>query len=338
MSHRFPTRRRLRLAGALALLAALAGTVGIASTSASGAAKVTVVVGVPRNFGYLSTLWARNVQPPGVNVEYKYFPVFTDMLTALNAGQIDLTEIGDVGAAQSYVNGGGKVQAIAVTQPNSLNCGLLVPKSSTVANFADLKGQKIIFLRSTNSYIGFLHELQATGLQESDFNIVELAGPPANVAFESGQVAGYYTIDPNLSDIVNQTGARELATCKSIGVANVYPYVATTSAIQTKSKALGEIVQALADNYAWIKAHRQKQAQLLAGKLGFGPAAILTTYKRGSQGLQLVNKGWLATEQKVFDQLVAAKIVPSPVKSSQVFLSTFNKDITPRAGAANASW
>lgn len=142
MSHRFPSRRRLRLASALALIAALGATVGLTSTSASGAGKVTVVVGVPRNFGYLSTLWARNVQPPGVNVEYKYFPVFTDMLTALNAGQIDLTEIGDVGAAQSYVNGGGQVQAIAVTQPNALNCGLLVPKTSTVKTFAQLKGRR----------------------------------------------------------------------------------------------------------------------------------------------------------------------------------------------------
>jgi sulfonate transport system substrate-binding protein len=338
LSRRFPTRRRLRLATAAALLAAIAAAVGLASTSASGAAKVTIVVGVPRNFGYLSTLWARNVQPPGVNVEYKYFPVFTDMLTALNAGQIDLTEIGDVGAAQSYVNGGGKVQAIAVTQPNSLNCGLLVPKTSTITSFAQLKGQKIIFLRSTNSYIGFLHQLQASGLQESDFDIVELSGPPANEAFANGQVAGYYTIDPNMADIVDQTGAHEIASCKSIGVQNVYPYVATTSAIQTKSKALGEVVQALADNFAWIKAHRQQQAQLLSKKLGFSQASILTTYKRGSQALQLVSPAWLATEQKVFDQLITAKIVPSPVKSSQVFLTQFNNDIKPRAGAANAAW
>lgn len=48
---------------------------------------VTLTVGVPRNFGYLSTLWARNVQVPGVKIEYKYFPNFVDMLTAFNGRQ-----------------------------------------------------------------------------------------------------------------------------------------------------------------------------------------------------------------------------------------------------------
>ena len=100
-----------------------------------------VTVGVPRSFGFLSTLWARNVQPEGVKVEYQYFPVFTDMLTALNSGKIDLTEVGDVGAVQSYVNGG-KVQAIAVTKPNDENCGLLVPKDSDGAELRRPEGQE----------------------------------------------------------------------------------------------------------------------------------------------------------------------------------------------------
>ena len=121
-------------------------TAAAARPLAAAATSPTIKVGVPRNFGFLSTLWARDVQPEGVKIEYKYFPLFTDMLTALNSGKIDLTEIGDVGAVQSYVNGG-KVQAIAVTEPNDKNCGLLVPKDSTAQTFADLKGKKIAFLK-----------------------------------------------------------------------------------------------------------------------------------------------------------------------------------------------
>ncbi|MBV8744592.1 MAG: hypothetical protein JO134_06065, partial [Xanthobacteraceae bacterium] len=49
---------------------------------------VVLTVGVPRNFGYLSTLWAKNVQVPGVQIEYKYFPNFVDMLTAFNGRQL----------------------------------------------------------------------------------------------------------------------------------------------------------------------------------------------------------------------------------------------------------
>lgn len=331
-------RRLAPLAAAAIALAALAGCGSSSPSGTSSSAQAanggttTITVGVPRSFGYLSTLWARNVQPPGVHVEYKYFPLFTDMLTALNSGKIDLTEIGDVGAVQSYVNGG-KVQAVGVTEPNDRNCGLLVPKNSPVHTFADLKGKKIAFLKSTNSYIAFLHQVKAAHLKESDFKIVEITGPPANKAFATGQLDAYYSIDPNMADLVEQTGGRMISTCRQAGVQNLYPYVATKDAIAGKSAAIGKVLQAVADNIAWIQKHPDEQAKLLAPKLGFSQTAIKTTYARGATGLQKIDSAFYAKEQPVIDELVAAKIVARPVKASDVFLPTFNADITPQAGS-----
>jgi sulfonate transport system substrate-binding protein len=304
-------------------------TTGSATAASSSAPTQTITVGVPRNFGYLSTLWARNVQPEGVKIEYKYFPVFTDMLTALNSGKIDLTEIGDVGAVQSYVNGG-KVQAVAVTQPNDRNGGLLVPKDSTATSLADLKGKKILFLKSTNSYTGFLHAVKEAGLKESDFQIVEIAGPAANKAFESGQVDAYYTIDPNLADLVEQTGAKEIATYADQGVENLYPYVATTDAIKNKPEAIGAVLQAVADDFTWIKENPDEQAKLVAPKLGFSESAIKTTYARGAQGFQKIDQAFWDHEQPVIDELVSAGIVSKPVKAQDVFIPTFNQYINPQ--------
>jgi sulfonate transport system substrate-binding protein len=303
-----------------------------ASSGSSGdaAETVTITVGVPRSFGYLSTLWARDVQPKGVKVQYKYFPLFTDMLTALNSGKIDLTEIGDVGAVQSYVNGG-RVQAVAVTQPNDENCGLIVPKDSRATTFADLKGKKIAFLKSTNSYISFLHQIKAAGLKESDFKIVEITGPPANKAFQGGQIDGYYSIDPNMADLIEKTGGKVISTCKQAGVENLYPYVATIKAIKDKPAAVGAVIQAVADNIAWIQAHADEQAKLLAPKLGFSESAIKTTYARGAKALQKVDGTFYSSEQKVIDELVAAKIVAKPVKAQEVFLPQFNDKTTPAA-------
>jgi sulfonate transport system substrate-binding protein len=323
----------------LSIAAALAATVALAAcgssnddqaaTASSGAAKTeTIVVGVPRNFGYLSTLWARNVQPKGVKIEYKYFPIFTDMLTALNSGKIDLTEIGDVGAVQSFVNGG-RVQAVAVTQPNDENCGLIVPKDSPAKTFADLKGKKIAFLRSTNSYISFLHQTKESGLKESDFKIVEISGPPANKAFQAGQIDAYYSIDPNMADLLQKTGGRLISTCKQARVENLYPYVATTKAIKDKPAAVGAVIQAVADNIAWIQAHPDEQAKILAPKLGFSESAIKTTYARGAKALQKVDGTFYSSEQKVIDELVGAKIVAKPVEAQQVFLPQFNDKTTP---------
>ena len=319
--------------GALALAGCGASDDEGSDTAATGTATAsgtqTITVGVPRSFGYLSTLWARDVQPEGVKVEYKYFPLFTDMLTALNSGKIDLTEIGDVGAVQSYVNGG-NVQAVAVTEPNSKNGGLLVPKDSTATSLADLKGKKVAFLKSTNSYTGFLHELKRLNLKESDFQIVEITGPPANKAFETGQLDAYYSIDPNLSDLVEKTGGKLISSYADQGVENLYPYVATKDAIENKPEAIGAVIQAVADQFPWIKANPEEQAKLLAPKLGFSESAITTTYARGAQGLQKIDQTFWDHEQPVIDELVDAGIVAKPVKAQDVFIPTFDDYITPQ--------
>ena len=297
--------RRLLLLPALLLALGLAagcgsddddGGTATASAGGGGGEPVTVTVGVPRNFGFLSTLWARDVQPEGVQVEYKYFPVFTDMLTALNSGKIDLTEIGSVGAVQSVANGG-NVRAVAVTEPNAENMGLLVPKDSPAQTFADLKGKKIAFLKSTNSYISFLHQVKEAGLQESDFQIVEISGPPANKAFQSGAVDAYYSIDPNMADLVEQTGGRIISTGADVDVENLYPYVATTDALENKEEAIGKVIQAVADNIAWIQENPDEQATLLAPKLGFSESAIKSTYSRGATALQPIDDTFYSGEQ-----------------------------------------
>jgi sulfonate transport system substrate-binding protein len=203
-----------------------------------------------------------------------------------------------------------------------------VPKKSTVKTFAELKGGKIAFLKATNSYIAFLHQLKAANLPESDFHIVEITGPPGNKAFQTEQVNAYYSINPNMASLLEETGGREIATCEEAGVQNLYPYMATENALKTKSKALQKFVQALANTYQWISQHRTEQAKLLAKKLDYSEASILTTYKIGAQTLQPINSSFYASEQKLATELAAAKILKQPLQVQKVFLSTYNSYIT----------
>ena len=175
---------------------------------------VTLTVGVPRSFGYLSTLWARDVQPEGVKVEYKYFPVFTDMLTALNSGKIDLTEIGSVGAVQSFANGG-NVRAVAVTEPNAENCGLLVPKDSPAQSVRRPQGQE----DRVPEVDELLHLVPAPGQggraggerlpDRRDHRAAGQQGVP-----DRASSTRYYSIDPNMADLVEQTGGRIISTLR----------------------------------------------------------------------------------------------------------------------------
>lgn len=294
---------------------------------------VTLTVGVPRNFGYLSTLWARNVQVPGVKIEYKYFPNFIDMLTAFNGRQLDITEIGDVGAAQSFSASKGSVKVIAVTQPNPENLGLLVAKDSPFRSFADLKGKQLVFLKSTNTYLGVKNQIADAKLAESDFKIVELAGPSAVKAFQSGQIEGYYSIDPNMADVIEKTGARLIATGVDMGVENLYPYVSHQKVIMEKKAALATFVRALADTIAWAQQNPDEQARLVAEKLQFTETAVKTTFKRGAKGLQTIDDAFFTGQQANLDALLAAGVLKQPVSSRDLYVDAFNDEASPPAGS-----
>lgn len=329
-------RRQLLTALSAAALAVLFAGNGLpahageaADAGLDPANPVVLTVGVPRNFGYLSTLWARNVQVPGVRIEYKYFPNFIDMLTAFNGRQLDVTETGDVGAAQSFAASKGSVRVIAVTQPNPDNTGLLVAKDSSYKTFADLKGKQLLFLKSTNIYLGVKNQIAAAHLKEEDFKFVELAGPSAVKAFQTGQIEGYYTIDPNMADVIEKTDARLIATGTDMGIENLYPYVSHQKVIEEKKAALAAFVRALADTIAWAQANPDEQAKLVAPKIQFTETAIRQTFKRGAKALQTVDDAFYERQQRNLDALFSAGVLKQPVSSRDLYLTTFNSSAAP---------
>jgi sulfonate transport system substrate-binding protein len=283
---------------------------------------VTLTIGVPRSFGWLSTMLVRDTQIPGVKIEYKYFPVFGDMLAALNSGQLDLTEAGDVGALASYTNGG-KVGVVAVTEPNPHQAGIVVPKDSPIKTVADLKGKKVAFLKSTNSYPAILHVLATAGLKEEDIQIVQVTGPDAAAAFASGQLDARSNIDPDMADQNEKLGAHILTDYDGYGE-NLYPYIATQAAIKDKPEALRGVVKAIADTIAWADAHPDEQAKLLAAKLGFSESAIKTGYARGAKKLQTIDDAFFARENKVIEEYATLGVIPRKVDAKDVFLTEFN--------------
>jgi sulfonate transport system substrate-binding protein len=290
---------------------------------------VTLTIGVPRSFGWLSTMLVRDTQVPGVTIEYKFFPVFGDMLAALNAGQLDLTEAGDVGALASYTNGG-KVGVVAVTEPNPHQAGIIVPKDSPISTVADLKGRKVAFLKSTNSYPAILHVLDGAGLKEGDIEIVQVTGPDAATAFASGQLDARSNIDPDMADQIEKLGARLLTDYQGFGE-NLYPYIATQAAIRDKAEAIRAVIGAVADTMVWADRNPDEQARLLAPKLGFSESAIKTGYARGAKKLQRIDDAFFAREQKVVDEYASLGVIPRKVDAKDVFLTEFNDAI---AGSA----
>lgn len=325
-----PTRRWTRRA-ASAAIAAVAALILSACAPAAGGSSAdedkTLTIGVPRLFGFSNILWARDYQVDGFDFEYVYFPNFGDMLTALNAGEIDATEMGDVGVVQSYINGGGAVQAVAVTQSAPTAQGLLVKKDSGIDSLEDLKGKRVNINPSTNTYPAFLNLLASVGLTEDD---VELLNPSDSYqAFIKGDLDVYNSIDPNLAYVAEETDAKLLTSYDGF-FDNFYPYVVRTDAIENKRAAVEAFVQAIADNIRWAQENPQEYAELVSPKLGFSPSSLTTALDRGAKGLAPIDESFYEVEQKWVDTWAEDYgILTETVDVHDVFRDDFNPHITP---------
>ena len=224
------------------------------------------------------------------------------------------------------------MQVVAVTEPNDENCGLLVPKDSPAQSFADLKGGKIAFLKSTNSYITFLHQLKEAGVQGSDFQIVEITGPPANKAFETG----------NSTRILNRPEhGRPRGADRRAGHLDVRG-LRRREPLPVRRDDRGDRGEGRSDRQGRPGRRRQHRLDRRApGRAGGAPRAetrvqrpaIKTTYARGAQGLQEIDDSFYAGEQAVIDELVDAGIVTKPIDVKDVYLPDFNGSVTPQDGA-----
>jgi sulfonate transport system substrate-binding protein len=177
-----------------------------------------------------------------------------------------------------------------------------------------------------NTYLGVKNQIADAKLTEADFKIVELAGPSAVKAFQTGQIEGYYTIDPNMADVIEKTGARLIATGVDMRVENLYPYVSHQKVIEEKKAALAAFVRALADTIAWAQQNPDEQARLVAEKLQFTETAIKTTFKRGAKALQTIDDAFYTRQQGNLDALLAAGVLKQPVSARDLYVDAFNDD------------
>lgn len=317
------------LAASLALAACGSSTTGSAAASSdkAGSGNMTLTVGYSPAFGFLNLMAAKNVQPPGVTVHYEKFLNFNEMVAAVNAGKLDLTEIGDVGAIESFANGA-PIRIVASTASNAAATGFLVGPHSKAKTIADLKGQTVSFNKTTNSYPMFLYEIAKYGLNQNDFKIVQFEDPGAEeAALLDGKVAVADSIQPGEENEVLTTGARVLFSGQGL-IENYYPYIAPESTVQTKAKALALFIKALRQTVQWSATHPVQHADLVASSLGVSKKAIELGYAQGAKDLTPINSTYqknLQNELTFFEQqgVVQGKPNLSQLLDTQFNASTF---------------
>lgn len=326
---------RLRRATHAAKLTVSAVLVGILALSTAGCSTpgsaesddgTVLRIGVPRNFGYLSTLWARDYQPDGVTFEYSYFPNYTDVLNALNSGNVDIVEGGDVGAIQSYINTGGQVHAVGRTGAAPESQGVLVRPGSGIDSVADLEGKRVVLSTATNYYPAFVELLNQEGLDIDDVSVVDTSTTDGNQAYVQGDADAFLGTDPTFAWIQEETGSDVLATFSGVeGYANFYPYFASADAIKEKPDGIRALLAGLQENIAWATENPDDYAELLSEKLGYTESAMRLSVDRAARALEPIDDDFLKREADWLEVYGDHEIVTDPdVDLADVFITDFN--------------
>lgn len=132
----------------------------------------------------------------GANVEFTYFPVYSDAMSAFNTGNVDM--ICYAGSeAISPVLSGIDCKIIGVFDTSDGLDGIAAAKG--INSVADLKGKTVATEIGSVDHMMLLYAVEKSGLQDTDINVVNMSAGDSVAALASGSIDAVSTWQPDLN-------------------------------------------------------------------------------------------------------------------------------------------
>lgn len=151
----------------------------------------------------------------GVSVEIKYFPVYSDSLTAFYSNQVDGICIA-ASDAVAPLNEGVDFKIVLVNDNSSGADGLVVHDG--ISSVQDLKGKTVATEIGTLEHMFFLKILEDNGMTINDVNFTNMTINDAGPAFIAGSIDAAVLWEPTLSMAVNAGGKVIYSTASEPGL------------------------------------------------------------------------------------------------------------------------
>jgi sulfonate transport system substrate-binding protein len=273
-----------------------------------------------------STLWIllkqngqleERLKPLGFTVNWHEFS--TGLLSSLNAGSVDLHA--DVADAFALFTQAADAPLTYYAQENSSPSAqaIIVQDNSPIHGVADLKGKTVAVSKGSGSNYLLISALKKAGLTLADITPRYLEAPDGGAAFANGNVDAWAIWDPFLATQQLDHHVRVLADGKD-GVADYNRfYLATTKFAKAHPDVLQVTFDTLRETGQWVKAHPKDAAQILGPLWGnIPPATVELANSRRSYDIVQVRVNDLAEQQRIAETYYAAKLIPKPLKVSDI--------------------
>ncbi len=263
-------------------------------------------------------------------IEWKEFAAAAPLLEALGAGAIDTGLVGDAPftfAAAANV----PVKAIAAVRQSREGLAILVPETSAIHSFDDLRGKKIAAGRGSIGHQLILAALQSKGWMATDVQLVFLAPSDAKVAYTQGSVDAWSTWEPYVSQEEVLFKSRRVITAEGLTPGLSFE-VATPAAIRDKREALQDFVRRLAAARAWSLGNINSYAEAWGKLMNIPTAVPLNWLARAKIRIAPIDDAVVADEQKTIDLYFRSGLIKQKLDASDVVDRSFSDVIAKGAG------
>ena len=285
-----PTRRHI-LAAPLALAAC------------GGPARLRI--GYQRN-GLL--LIARERSTPAA--DWREYPSGPPLLEAMSVGGLDLGGTGDTPPIIAQSSGAAIVY-VAAQPVSGAAAAILVPRGSTLRTVADLRGQRVAWLRGSSAQGLVAGALRTVGLSLGDIEAINLAPGAAAGAFAGGSLDAWAVWDPYFAS-AEAAGARVLVSGQPLAASNSF-LLANRDFARDHPDDLTAALDALAGTARWATANRSALAALITRAAKLPPEVAARVAARQDLALVPLTDAIVAREQRVADALLADGTIPARV-------------------------
>ncbi|MEU8265102.1 ABC transporter substrate-binding protein [Micromonospora sp. NPDC048999] len=318
--------RRIALAATAAALA-LAGCAG-GNASADGGGTVEITLVTTDLYGYTPLFEAKNLQVPGVEITYRKFANSAELNSAMEAGQVDISDTGDIGPITAAASGS-RQKVIGCTQPNNQNIKYVVRRDSGISSFADLAGKRVGMPIRSNHGLLYQRLLKKNNLTDKDVKAVDLLGADGINALLKGDIAAYSVNSPSAPDILERHP--DLVEIDGIAgvVNNLYCLRVSPQAYEKKHEALRAIFKSASALGLWASQHPDEAAEAVKPRSDYSLTTLSTTFTISGAGYQPIDDAFLTKQQAFADELQRIKFIERPVDVRKIFLSDFN-DVLPQ--------
>jgi sulfonate transport system substrate-binding protein len=325
---------RVALTSVLFMSAAHAQTAANTSTPTP----LKLRIGYQKSSTLITVLKARGtleqaLAPLGVTITWNEFASGLPLTEALNADAVDFSA--DVADTVPVFAQAAHAQFVYVAQeaPSPGAQAIIVKRDGSLHSLADLKGQRIAVTKAAGSHYLLRAALAKAGLTPADVRVSYLTPADGRAAFERGSVDAWITWDPYVAAVDKTPDVRILANGEGLASYQRY-YLASSKFAAAHPDVINTLFTQLTSAGAWVRAHPDDAAKLLAPIWGLDAATIERANARRSYAVRAVDAQNFSEQQKIADAFYRAGLLPAPVDTGAALRWNFT---TKRAEAAGTS-